>query len=113
VPPSTPSAAAAPGSILIVRSDPATVREISVAPGRAKSDPRRQLEWRPKTVQLAFSDGTCQQITLDDSDELQPKQIEPVETTQIRVSVIDAYPPASDQPTDVAAISDIVLYQRP
>ena len=113
VPPSTPSAAGTPGSILIVPSGPVTVREISISPGRAKSDTRRPLEWRPKTIQLAFSDGTCQLITLDDSDELQPKQIEPVETTQIRVSVVNAYEPDSKQPTDVTAISDIVLYQRP
>jgi hypothetical protein len=71
------------------------------------------LEWRPKTIQLAFSDGSCQLVTLDDSDELQPKQIEPVETTQIRLSVVNAYEPDSKQPTDVTAISDIVLYQRP
>jgi hypothetical protein len=36
-----------------------------------------------------------------------------VETTQIRVSVVNAYEPDSKQPTDVTAISDIVLYQRP
>jgi hypothetical protein len=113
VPPSTPSAVGAPGSILIVPSGPVTVREISISPGRAKSDTRRPLEWRPKTIQLAFSDGTCQLVTLDDSDELQPKQIEPVETTQIRLSVVNAYEPDSKQPTDVTAISDIVLYQRP
>ena len=113
VAPSTPAAAGAAGSILIVPSGPVTVREISISPGRAKSDTRRPFEWRPKTIALAFSDGTCQQITLDDSDELQPRQIEPVETTQIRVSVVDAYPPDSKQPTDVTAISDIVLYQRP
>lgn len=112
-PPSTPSAAGAPGSILIVPSGPVTVREIAISPGRSKSDTRRPLEWRPKTIQLAFSDGSCQLVTLDDSDELQLQQIEPVETTQIRVSVVDAYEPDSKQPTDVTAISDIVLYQRP
>jgi len=110
---SSPSAAGAPGSILIVPSGTLTVREISVAAGRSKDDPGRMLQWRPKTVQLAFSDGTCQQITLADSDQLQPVKIDPVETTQIRLSIVDAYPPATDAPTDLVAITDIRLFQRP
>ena len=40
-------------------------------------------------------------------------KIDPVETTQIRLSVVDAYPPATDAPTDLVAITDIRLFQRP
>lgn len=113
VSPSTPSAAGSPGSILIVPENSLTVREISVAAGLSKDDSRRMLQWRPRVIQLAFSDGRCQQITLTDTDELQQHSIEPVATTQIRLSVVDAYPPATDQPTDEVAISEIRLFQRP
>jgi hypothetical protein len=113
VPPSTPSAAGSPGSVLLVPANSLTVREISVAAGLSKDDSRRMLQWRPRTVQLAFSDGRCQQITLTDTDELQQHAIEPVQTTQIRLSVVDAYPPATDQPIDEVAISEIRLFQRP
>lgn len=111
--PSTPSAAGAPGSIVIIPSGPTTVREISIAAGLSKGDARRLQEWRPKTVQLAFSDGTCQQISLADNETLQQVKIEPVETTQIRVSIVDAYPPLPDQPIDTVAITDIRLFERP
>ena len=111
--PSTPSPAGSPGSVLIVPAGSVTVRELSVAAGLSKDDSRRMLQWRPKTVQLAFSDGTCQQVTLTDTDGLQQHSIEPVATSQIRLSVVDAYPPATDQPTDEVAISEIRLFQRP
>jgi hypothetical protein len=113
VSPSTPSAAGAPGSIVIIPSGPTTIREIAVAAGLSKGDARRLQEWRPKTVQLTFSDGSCQQISLADNETLQQVKIEPVETTQIRVSIVDAYPPLPDQPMDVVAITDIRLFERP
>ena len=113
VSPSAPAIPGSAGSVLLVPEGSVTVREISVAAGLSKDDSRRMLQYRPRTVQLAFSDGRCQQITLTDTDELQQHKIEPVETSQIRLSVIDAYPPATDQPTDQVAISEIRLFERP
>ena len=113
VSPSTASAAGAPGSLLIVPSGAVTVREVAIAGGLAKADSRRMQQWRPKTVQLAFSDGTCQQITLTDTDGLQQLKIDPVSTTQLRLSVVDAYPPVPDQPIDQLAVTDLRLFQRP
>ena len=113
VPPSTPTAADGPESILIVPQGSITVRAISVAGGLSKDDARRQQQWRPKTVQLAFSDGSCQQVTLADNPDLQSLELNAVDTTQIRLSVIDAYSASPDQPIDEVAITDIRIFTRP
>ena len=113
VSPAGTSPAGAAGSLLVVPSGAVTVREIAIAAGLSKDDARRMQQWRPRSVQLAFSDGTCQQLTLTDTDGLQQLEIEPVDTTQIRLSVVDAYPPVPDQPMDLVAITDIRLFERP
>jgi len=99
--------------VLVLLDQPATVRQLSVAAGLSEKDPQRPRQWRPKTLQLAFSDGQCQQVTLTDTADLQPLAVEPVETRQIRISVLDAYPPSSDKPLDQVAISEVRLFSRP
>lgn len=113
VPPSTPTAAGGPESILIVPTNSVDVRAISVAGGLPKDDARRQQQWRPRTLQLAFSDGSCQQVTLQDNADLQSLELNPVDASQIRLSVIDAYPPSPDQPINEVAITDIRIFTRP
>lgn len=112
-PPASPVPAGAPGTVILLTPDPIAVREIEVAAGLPADDPRRQREWRPRTLQLAFSDGQCRQVELSDVPELQKIAVEPVESSQIRVSVIDAYPPVPDQPVDQVSISELRLYTRP
>lgn len=113
VPPSTPTAAGGRESILILPPNSINVRAISVAGGLPSQDARRQQQWRPKTVQLAFSDGSCQQVTLQDNPDLQSLELNPVDTSQIRLSVIDAYAASPDQPIDEVAITDIRIFTRP
>ncbi len=113
VPPGTITGLGAPGSVVLVPPQPVAVRQLSIAAGLGKDDIRRPQQWRPKTIQLAYSDGRCQQFVLTDVDGLQQVAVEPVDSAQIRLSVVDAYPPLSDQPTDELAITDIRLFQRP
>ncbi len=113
VPPQTPTGVGAPGSVVLVPSQPVSVRELSIAAGLPNDDTRRLQQWRPKTLQLAYSDGSCQQVTLTDVDGLQQLSVDPVQSAQIRLSVVDAYPPLSDQPVDELAITEIRLFQRP
>ncbi len=113
VPPQTPTGVGAPGSVVIVPQQPITVRQLSVAAGLPKDDTRRVQQWRPKTLQLAYSDGRCQQVALADVDGLQQVDVDPVQSAEIRLSVVEAYPPLSDQPQDELAITDIRLFQRP
>ena len=101
------------GSVLLVPESVVTVRAVAVAAGLREQDPLRQRQWRPKTLQLAFSDGSCQQILLSDAAELQRLPLDPVATSQVRISVLDAYPPDGDQPIDQVAISEVQLFSRP
>jgi predicted RNA-binding Zn-ribbon protein involved in translation (DUF1610 family) len=113
VAPAAQSPQGVPASAVLISPEPVTVRSISVVAGLPESDQRRLWQWRPKTLQLGFSDGTCQRVALADTPALQESELEPVETTQIRVSVVDAYPPVPDQPIDLAALTEIRLFARP
>ena len=113
VSPLTPTGAGAPGSVVLVPPQPVAVRQVTIAAGLAKNDSRRVQQWRPKTIQLAYGDGRCQQLVLTDVDGLQQIPVDPVESSKIRLSVVDAFPPLSDQPVDELAITDIRLFQRP
>ena len=95
VAPSATSPPGVPASAVLIPTSPVTLRSISVAAGLPEGDQRRLRQWRPKTLQLGFSDGSCQRLGLGDTSALQELELEPVETAQIRVSVVDAYPPGA------------------
>jgi hypothetical protein len=121
VPPAAPAAsvapaapaADAPASALLLPEHIVTVRAVTVAAGLFEQDPLRERQWRPKTLQLAFSDGSCQQITLTDTAGEQQLSVDPVATTQVRISVLDAYEPGPDQPIDQISISEVRVFTRP
>ena len=109
-------AAPSPGalsSILLFPEQAVTVRAVTIAAGLYEQDPLRDRQWRPKTLQLAFSDGSCQQVTLVDSADLQQLPLDPVATTQIRISVLDAFSPGPDQPIEQISISEVQIFSRP
>ena len=99
-------------SILLVPSGSVTVKKISVAAGLPEGDSRRMLQWRPKTIQLSYSNGQCQQIVLEDVPGLQEKDLDAVDTSQVMLSIIDAYPPATDQPDDEISVTELRLFER-
>ena len=111
--PSAPPAPGSPGTLLLVPSAPLTLRQIVVAAGLAADDPRRLHQWRPRTLQLAFSDGSCQRLVLADDAGPQTLPVDPVSTDQIRISVVDAFPPVPDQQLDEVALTDVQLWTRP
>ena len=111
--PSVTPAAGSTGSLLLLLSQPATVRAISILPGLPDNDPRRIHQWRPKTLQVGFSDGECQQVTLTDSPELQQLDLTPTATAALRISVVDTFAASPDQPSDLVAISEVRLLSRP
>lgn len=105
-------ALAGASSILLVPSGSATLKKISVAAGLPESDSRRMLQWRPKTIQLSYSNGECEQIVLDDVPGLQEKDLDTVDTSQVLLSIIDAYPPAGDQPDNEISVTELRLFER-
>jgi len=99
-------------SILLVPSGSVTLKKISVVAGLTEGDSRRMLQWRPKTIQLSYSNGQCQQIVLDDVADLQERDLETVETSQVLLSIIDVYEPATDQPENSLSVTELRLFER-
>jgi len=102
------------GGLLLMLATPVTVRELQIFGGLTTTDPNRLQEWRPETIELRFSGGECQQITLVDDGEEQPaiELEQPVTTDQIRISVVTAYPRAPEG-VDQVTIREIRLFSRP
>jgi zinc-ribbon domain len=91
----------------------ADVRELRIEAGLAEGDERRLQQNRPKVLELRSSDGTCQPVALTDRAAVQTVRLpEPVSTDVLLVDVVDVYP-AQPGTTDLVAISEIVLLQRP
>jgi len=111
--PADPTMLGMPPSVVIALPQAVTLNQVAVAAGLPKDDSRRAEQYRPKTLQLAFTDGTCQRVELADVDTLQTLPLDPVGTGGVRIWVVDAYPPASDQPQDIATLAEIRLFQRP
>ncbi len=113
VPPGVAAPAGSMGTLLLVLSAPTKVRALEIAAGLPESDQRRPHQYRPKTLELTFSDGTCRQIQVADDPGLQRIPIDPIVTDQIRVSIVDIWPPLPDDPQDLVAITEIRLLARP
>ncbi len=102
------------GGLLLRLETPVTVRELQVFGGLTRTDPNRLQQWRPETIELRFSGGECQQITLaDDAGEPPPIELEqPVTTDQIRISVLTAFDRAPEG-VDQVTIREVRLFSRP
>jgi hypothetical protein len=111
--PADPTLLGVPPSVVVTLPREVALNHVSVATGLPKEDSRRAQQYRPKTLQLAFTDGTCQRVELADADNLQMLPLDTVDTGAVRIWVVDAYPPASDQPQEIATVAEIRLFQRP
>lgn len=90
---------------------PADLRRIELVAGLPDGD--RLSQWRPKLIELRFSDGTCRTLPVRDTAEPQTIPLDPpVNTSLVRVDVIDGYPPREGV-SDRVAISEIRLWRRP
>jgi len=78
-------------------------------------DAQRANQYRPKTLELTFSDGTtCWQLPVKDVGTVQTLELpKAIATQQIRIAVTDVYPPDSDAPVDVYAITEVWVMARP
>ncbi|NHC13794.1 zinc ribbon domain-containing protein [Motilibacter deserti] len=88
---------------------PTDLRRIGVVTGVTSAD--RVEFYRPSVVQLQFSDGGCERMSLEDSPEVQWFPVETDGTTSVVVSVLDARPPAAG-PDRRATIAQIILRQK-
>ena len=107
-----PGAEGSPASAILTLPGLTEVRALDLTAGLEETNPLRAVQFRPKTVQLAFSDGTCQTVQLEDAPGTQREDITPVTTGQIRVTVTDAYAPASEG-MPIVSMAEIAVLARP
>ena len=100
------------GSLVLTLPQATTVRSLEVVAG-PPDEQQRPHQYRPKTFELTFSDGSCRQVAVTDVATPQSIALDPVTTEQIRVAVTDVYPPESDSVVDVYSITEIWVMARP
>lgn len=103
-----------PTTAVIQLSFPATrIRDIDLRAGLLDNNPNRLLQFRPKTVWIAYGDQCVERPLADVQQQTVPLDTE-VLVDSVRLSVQTAYPP--DQPTggqDVLGFTEITLRSRP
>lgn len=113
LPPSATATATDQGTILLLLPASTDIRAIIISAGLAEQDPSRPHQWRPKMLQLTFTDGQCQTLELVDAPGPQQFEIENTTTTAVRVRVLDAYPASGTDGRDLVAISELQVLARP
>lgn len=82
---------------------------------RAGLDEERLEGWarhaRPRTLDLAFSDGTCRRIELLDQAGPQTHPVNIAEAGEVRITVADVHP-AREGPGDLTSLAEVVFERR-
>jgi hypothetical protein len=98
-------------SLLLQAPEQVTVRAIKVHggfPGTLGTQ-----NWRPRTLELWFPDGSCQRVELANSPRPQLLEIHPTTTNAVRVAVVAGYVPRGRSQQPLNAITEIALLSRP
>ncbi len=106
-------ASANQGALLLTAPGRITLRAVRVRGGLGAGDQDRPLQWRPKALDLGFSDGTCQRVALQDAPGEQVLTVHTVRTNVVRVTIVAGYPPPPGNGLPLAAVADIALMTRP
>jgi hypothetical protein len=97
-------------ALLIPFREEAAINRVVIRAGLAENNDKRQLQSRPKQVDILFSDGTC--FTAELSDEAGGQEIA-VEATasDAQLVIVDAYPPA-DAGDGYVSLSEVTFETR-
>jgi hypothetical protein len=110
----TPCARPSGAALLVVGFDaPVAVDRVTVYPGMPAGSGTRDVQNRPKTIDLRLSDGTCRELSVPDVSAEVSVDITGRDITSITLAVVDVYPgdPTSDAGT-LVAITEVVPAHR-
>jgi hypothetical protein len=107
------AAAGQQSALLLTTPKPLTVRGLEIRAGLDASNPQRLQFWRPRVLDLSFSDGTCQRVVLKDSPGWQRVSLHPVKTSAARIAVVAGFAPQGGGTSRLVQITEIRLLQRP
>lgn len=108
-------------TVTLTFDEPVVVTEVGLVNGYAKvgQDSRGMLDWyhgnrRVLAVEWSFDDGTVLAQQLDDTTVVQGIRVRRVETTTVRLRLVEVSPPGSGRASrDYTAISDVRVVGRP
>ncbi|WP_433731923.1 hypothetical protein ACQP2Y_12860 [Actinoplanes sp. CA-051413] len=69
------------------------MERVAIRSGLAEGNNRRTLQARPRRIELSFSDGTCVPYQLANSPGEQRIRVKATGVDQVRLTIIDVYPP--------------------
>jgi hypothetical protein len=102
-------------SLVLTFPQPTDVREVGIEAGPPANDPQVAARWRPKTLELRWSNGVCQTVELGEDAELQRfavnQNVDDTMVTGVSVVVVAAYRPASGN-SDRLDIGEITFWRR-
>jgi len=98
-------------ALLITFRTPADVERVVIRAGLADGNDKRALQYRPRRVDIRFSDGTCQVADLADKAEPQTIGVKAAGATLARVVIVDVYAPA-DAGDELVSLSEIGFEAR-
>jgi hypothetical protein len=97
-------------ALLITFSQEAAVERVVIRAGLAENNDGRELQSRPKQVDILFSDGTCYTAELSDGADAQEIAVEAT-ASEARLVIVDAYPPA-DAGDGLVGLSEVTFETR-
>jgi hypothetical protein len=98
-------------ALLVTFRKPAAVERITVRAGLAKGNDKRTLQYRPRQLDVLYSDGTCRVVDLADDAGEQAVGAKAAGVTSARIVIVDAYPP-SDRGDGLVSLSEIGFEAR-
>jgi hypothetical protein len=90
---------------------PTQIDRVTIQAGLDPGSPDRLKQARPRTVDMAFSDGQCVRQQLLDVFDPVNIAVPAAQAESVRIRIVDVYPPRSGQ-GDLAAISEVTFSQR-
>ncbi len=99
--------------IIVLTFAPTRIRQVSILPGLAETNPQRPLQPLPKDLGLSFDDGPCRAFRLTNTVKQEPIKLDSeVAVTSVRIGIGSAYPAGTDaQP--LISITEIRLQAYP
>jgi hypothetical protein len=97
-------------ALLITFRREAAVERVTIRAGLAGNNDQRALQFRPKLVDILFSDGTCSTVELGDGADAQKIEVKAT-ALHARVTIVDVYRP-SDQGDGLVSLSEVTFETR-
>ena len=110
--PCSPAQSPAAGALSVTFGRPARVDRVTVRAGIDRGNKElASKQSAPRTVDLQFSDGTCQRLELKNDFSKQKFGVKAGQVENAVVNIVDVYP-AADGPGDVVSIAEITFEAR-